>query len=151
MQKVTASDLSAEAKYNVLHELSVKEAQFNSAIVEALGVTLTAVVAPSNPDRGRSGFAVDAQDTFSTAVPGQSFGVTAYLTNASDVPVQIKNVSVRSTGTGDWHITSSSPPLGSLQANQRLTADFKVSAPLDAEVTKACFHRKDCGPALLRP
>ena len=129
MQKVTASDLSAEAKYNVLHELAVKEAQFNSAIVEALGVTLTAVVAPANPDRGRSGFAVDAQDTFSTAVPGQSFGVTAYLTNASDVPVQIKNVSVRSTGTGDWHITASSPPLGSLQANQRLTADFKVSAP----------------------
>src|SRR5271155_1200703 len=42
MQKVTASDLSAEAKYNVLHELAVKEAQFNSAIVEALGVTLTA-------------------------------------------------------------------------------------------------------------
>ncbi len=114
MQKVTASDLSAEAKYNVLHELSVKEAQFNSAIVEALGVTLTAVVSPPNPDRGRSGFAVDAQDTFTTAVPGQSFGVTAFLTNASDVPVQIKNVSVRSTGTGDWHITASSPASGSL-------------------------------------
>jgi LmbE family N-acetylglucosaminyl deacetylase len=142
IQKVTASDLSAEAKYNILHELSVKEAQFNSAIVEALGVTLTAVVAPSNPDHGRSPFAVDAQDTFTTAVPGQSFGVTAYLTNASDVPVQIKKVSVRSTGTGDWHITPSSPPLSSLQANQRLTADFKLSAPPDAEVTKACFHRK---------
>ena len=57
--------------------------------------------------------------------------------------MQVKNVSVRSTGSGDWHITPSSPPLSSLQANQRLTADFKVSAPLDAEVTKACFHRKD--------
>jgi LmbE family N-acetylglucosaminyl deacetylase len=143
MQKVTASDLSAEAKYNVLHELSVKEAQFNSAIVEALGVTLTAVVAPPNPDRGRSPFAVDAQDTFTTAVPGQSFGVTTFLVNPSDVPLQIKNVSLRSTGTGDWHITASSPPQGGLEANQRLAVDFKVSAPLDAEVTKACFHRKD--------
>jgi LmbE family N-acetylglucosaminyl deacetylase len=143
MQKVTASDLSAEAKYNVLHELSVKEAQFNSAIVEALGVTLTAVVSPANPDHGRSPFAVDAQDSFTTAVPGQSFGVTAFLANASDVPLQIKNVSVRSTGTGDWHITASSPPQGALQANQRLSADFKLTAPLDAEVTKACFHRKD--------
>ena len=143
MQKVTASDLSAEEKYNVLHELAVKEAQFNSAIVEALGVTLTAVVAPANPERGRSGFAVDAQDTFSTAVPGQSFGVTAYPHQCQQLPVQIKNVSLRSTGTGDWHITASSPPLGSLEANQRVAAEFKVSAPLDAQLTKACFHRKD--------
>jgi LmbE family N-acetylglucosaminyl deacetylase len=142
MQKVTASDLTAEEKYNVLHELSVKEAQFNSAIVEALGVSLTAVVAPPNPDRGRSPFATDAQDTFATAVPGQSFGVTAYLTNPTAMPIQIKNVSVRSTGAGDWHITAATPPPGSLEANQRVAAEFKVSAPLDAEVTKACFHRK---------
>src|SRR5271156_6853837 len=142
MQKVESSGLSPEEKYNLHHELSVKEAQFNSAIVEALGVPLTAVVAPANPDRGRSGFATEPQDTFTTAVPGQSFGVTAYLTNASSVPIQVQSVSVRSTGTGDWHITASSPPPGSLQANQRLAADFKVSAPLDAEVTKACFHRK---------
>ena len=143
MQKVTASDLSAQAKYNVLHELSVKQAQFNSAIVEALGVTLTAVVAGPNPEHGRAGFAVDAQDTFTTAVPGQSFGVTAFLTNASDVPVQIKSISVRSTGTGDWRITAAAPPPASLEANQRLSADFKLTAPLDAELTKACFHRKD--------
>jgi LmbE family N-acetylglucosaminyl deacetylase len=143
MQKVTASDLPAEAKYNVLHELAVKEAQFNSAIVEALGVTLTAVVAPPHPDHERSPFAIDAQDTFTTAVPGQSFGVTAYLVNPSDVPLRIKNVSVRSTGTGDWHITASSPAQPVLQANQRLAIDFKVSAPLDAELTRACFHRKD--------
>ncbi len=98
--------------------------------MEALGVTLTAVVAPPNPDRGRTGFAVDAQDTFTTAVPGQSFGVTAFLTNASDVPVQIKNVSLRSTGTGDWHITASSPALGGLQANQRLSRRFQgLGAP----------------------
>jgi hypothetical protein len=104
MQNVTASSLSPEEKYNINHELKVKEAQFNSAIVEALGVTLNAVVSPANPDRGRSGFATDPQDTFTTAVPGQSFGVTAYLTNASSVPIQIQSVSVRSTGTGDWHI-----------------------------------------------
>ncbi len=143
IQKVTASDLSAEQKYNVLHELDVKEAQFNSALVESLGVTLTAVVAPANPDHGRSPFAVDAQDTFQTAVPGQSFAVTTYLANPSAVPLRIKNVSVRATGAGDWHITASAPPPSTLQPNQRLTADFKVSAPLDAQVTKACFHRKD--------
>jgi hypothetical protein len=126
MQKVSASDLSAEEKYNVLHELAVKEAQFNSAIVEALGVTLTAVVAPSTPDRGRSGFAVDAQDTFTTAIPGQSFGSPHSGSNPSAVPIQIQSVSLRSTGIGDWHITASTSPLkGALQANQRQAADFQ--------------------------
>jgi len=90
MQKVTASTLSPEEKYNINYELKVKEAQLNSAIVEALGVTLNAVVSPANPDRGRSGFATDPQDTFTTAVPGQSFGVTAYPTIPRQRPFRFK-------------------------------------------------------------
>jgi LmbE family N-acetylglucosaminyl deacetylase len=143
IQKVTASSLSPEEKYNINHELAVKEAQFNSAIIEALGVTLNAVVSPANPDRGRSGFATDPQDTFTTAVPGQSFGVTAYLTNPSTTPIQVQSVSVHSTGAGDWHIAYTADVKGSNQANQRQTAEFKMTVPLDAEPTQACFHRKD--------
>jgi LmbE family N-acetylglucosaminyl deacetylase len=143
MQKVESSDLSAEEKYNLHHELSVKEAQFNSAVIEALGVTLTAVVAPANPDRGRSGFATEPQDTFTTAVPGQSFGVTAYLTNPSALPIQIQKVSLQPTSKGDWHITTTKPIKGALQGNQRETADFRLTVPEDAGYTKACFHRKD--------
>jgi LmbE family N-acetylglucosaminyl deacetylase len=141
IQKVSASGLSAEEKYNVLHELAVKEAQFNSAIVESLGVTLTAVVAPSTPDRGRSGFAAGAPDTFTTAIPGQSFSVTAFLTNPSVLPIQIQNVSLRSTGTGDWRITASKPATGVLQTNQRMDAGWGVTVPDEGAVTKACFHR----------
>ena len=143
MQKVESSDLSAAEKYNLHHELSVKEAQFNSAIIEALGVTLTAVVAPANPDRGRSGFATEPQDTFTTAVPGQAFGVTAYLTNPSGLPIQIQKVSLEPTSKGDWHITTTKPIKGALQGNQRETEDFRLTVPEDAALTKACFHRKD--------
>jgi LmbE family N-acetylglucosaminyl deacetylase len=143
MQKVAASDLTAEEKYNITHELAVKEAQFSNAIVESLGVTLTAVVAPATPDRSRSGFATDPQDTFTTAVPGQSFGVTAYLTNPSQAPIQIQSVALRSTGTGDWHIAATSPLHGPIESNQRQAAEFRVTVPNDASVTKACFHRKD--------
>ncbi len=143
MEKVTASSLSPLEKHNVNHELAVKEAQFNSAIIEALGITLNAVVAPASPDRGRSGFATDPQDTFTTAVPGQSFGVTAYLTNPTAVPIEIQSVSLKSTGTGDWHITSPTALKGLVQGNQRQAAEFHVTVPADAEVTKACFHRKD--------
>jgi LmbE family N-acetylglucosaminyl deacetylase len=142
IQKVEASTLSPEQKYNINHELEVKRAQFNSALIEALGVTLTAVVAPANPDRGRSPFAIDAQDTFTTAVPGLSFGVSAYLVNPSKVPVQIQNMSLHSTGAGDWHITNTTPVQG-LLGNERQTAQFHVTVPEDATFTQACFHRKD--------
>jgi LmbE family N-acetylglucosaminyl deacetylase len=143
MQQVESSNLTREEKYNIHHELSVKEAQFNSAIVEALGVTLTAVVSPANPDRGRSGFATEPQDTFTTAVPGQSFGVTAYLTNPSVLPIEIKSVALRPTSNGDWHITTVTPIHGALQGNQRQSADFHLTIPEDSGFTKACFHRKD--------
>src|ERR1700722_6115209 len=143
MQKVESSELSAEEKYNLHHELSVKEAQFNSAIIEALGVTLTAVVAPANPDRGRSGFATEPQDTFTTAVPGQAFGVTAYLTNPSAVPIQIQKESLVPASKGDWHITTTPAIHGVLENNQRQAGDFHLTIPEDAAVTKACFHRKD--------
>ena len=141
MQKVTASDLTAEEKYNIHHELAVKEAQFNDAILEALGVSLTAVVTPANPDRGRSGFAVEPQDTFTTAIPGQSFGVTTYLANQSKTPVTIASLSLKAAG--DWKPTPTAPLPTALPANQRVEAGFHVTVPEDAPVTKACFHRKD--------
>jgi LmbE family N-acetylglucosaminyl deacetylase len=143
IQKVEASNLSPEQKYNVNHELAVKQAQFNSALIEALGVNLTAVLSPTHPERGRNGFAVDAQDTFVTVVPGQSFGVSAYLTNPNTVPIQIQKVTLRSTGAGDWNITNPTPLHGLAEGNQRQTADFHVTVPPDATLTQACFHRKD--------
>jgi LmbE family N-acetylglucosaminyl deacetylase len=143
IEKIQSSNVTEEEKYNLTHELNIKEAQFNSAIIEALGVTLTAVVAPANPDRGRSGFAVEPQDTFTTAVPGQSFGVTAYLTNPSNLPIKVENVTLHPTGKTDWQITGAKPVTGATEGNQRQAADFKVTIPQDANLTKACFHRKD--------
>jgi LmbE family N-acetylglucosaminyl deacetylase len=141
MHQLDASSLTAEEKYNIHHELTVKAAQFNDALVEALGIQLTAVVTPANPERGRNGFATDAQDTITAAVPGQPLGVTAYLTNPGHQPVQIKSVTLQPTQPGNWQITVPAPLHGSLEANTRLTQDFKLTIPLDAQPTKACFHR----------
>jgi LmbE family N-acetylglucosaminyl deacetylase len=43
--KVEASGLTAQQKYDLLHELRVKRVQFNDALVEALGLSLRAQVA----------------------------------------------------------------------------------------------------------
>ena len=145
MHAVQASPLTAEEKYNIAHELEAKQHQFNNAILQALGITFTAVVAPANADRGRSGFAVEPQDTITTASPGQAFGVTAYLTNPSATPVHIESVTLNATSkTGDWHIASASAaPKPILAANDRQAIDWKVKVPADARSTQACFHRKE--------
>ena len=51
--QVSASNLSEQAKYDVLHELAVKQEQFQQAIALALGVSLEATVRRSaRPARG---------------------------------------------------------------------------------------------------
>src|SRR6202012_5371642 len=67
---VNASTLSADDKANVNHELQIKLAQFNTALAEALGLQVNALMTPhlqseSNPFSGRS-----AEMTFLHATPG---------------------------------------------------------------------------------
>ena len=46
IEQVKASNLSADEKYNVTFELETKKAQFNNALSEALGLSVSAVMAP---------------------------------------------------------------------------------------------------------
>ena len=144
-QLETAPNFTPEEKYNIRHELQVKEAQFNSALLEALGLQLTAVVAPIHPEKENSGFSVEAQESVTTAVPGQALGVNAYLVNPSQLPVHIDSLTLHPT-TGQpeaWNITTAKSLTGPLQSNTRLKQAWKLTVPQDAQPTQACFHRKD--------
>ena len=48
LNEVSNSALSADAKYDIRHELEIKRAQFNNALIEALGLSLAATVAPED-------------------------------------------------------------------------------------------------------
>ena len=82
--KVEASGLTAQQKYDLLHELRVKRVQFNNALVEALGLSLRAQVA-GRAETGPFARFGDGADTFVTAVPGQAFAVQVHVVNGSDV------------------------------------------------------------------
>ena len=45
IEKVASSDLTADSKYDVTHELRVKQAQFENALAESLGISVLATVA----------------------------------------------------------------------------------------------------------
>jgi len=96
--QVKASKLTAQEKYDLLHELKVKRVQFNDALVEALGLSLRAQVAGKGGGGPFARFG-DGADTFVTAVPGQSFGVQVQVVGGTEVPVTVTKVSlVRADG-----------------------------------------------------
>jgi LmbE family N-acetylglucosaminyl deacetylase len=142
IQQVQSSDFPGDAKYDVLHELRVKETQFNDAIAESLGITLTAVLAPPHAAAAYFGFSMPPEDITRVVIPGQTFGVDAYAADTGTVPVEIQNISVSTDGPEqDWKIDPVKPASGELGADQRFETTFNVVAPDDAEPTKPYFHR----------
>ena len=87
MQQIQQKPLPEEARYNMLHELGVKRAQFNTALTQALGLSMEAVV--SNGDGGGRGhYGRGSSNTFQSAIPGQSFQVSVHLADQGTEPSQ---------------------------------------------------------------
>lgn len=134
--KVEASGLSAQEKYDVLHELRVKRVQFNDAVVQALGLSLRAQVAGPGGGGPFARFG-DGGDTFVTAVPGQAFSVQVQVVNGSDLPVVTRAVSlVGRDGVGQEQgvkeVLQNGKPFGQLRS---------VTLPVSEEATRPPFTR----------
>jgi LmbE family N-acetylglucosaminyl deacetylase len=140
--KVEASGLTAREKYDLLHELKVKRVQFNDAIVQALGLSLRAQVAPAKIDTSLFARFFDGSDTFVTAVPGQSFGVQVRVVNGSKVPVKLKASGLESSvGATFEESTKAGADEKTLVSGMAYEDLFKVKLPADAKVTRPAFSR----------
>ncbi len=139
IRQVEAGNLPKEAQYNILHELRIKEAQFNDALAESLGVTATAFLAPA---RGGGPFSFGTPENETRVViPGQRFDVVAYAANTGAAEVHLEDVSLHAADGGAWKIDAEKPGGGELKAGQREQAAFHVTAPDDAGLTRPYFHR----------
>src|SRR5882757_6715169 len=94
--KVEASGLTAREKFDVEHELRVKRVQFNQALVQALGLSLRAQVAPERENTGPFARFQDSADTFVSAVPGQKLAVQMLVVDGHGVPLKVKSGAVES-------------------------------------------------------
>ncbi len=79
--EVAKSSLKAEEKYNVLHELTAKQKQFNAALLSSLGISVEADVVPPARQGGLPPEFRGAQQTFQMATPSRSFNVGVHLFN----------------------------------------------------------------------
>ncbi len=96
--QVSASELSEEAKYNILHELTIKQDQFQQAIVASLGFSLEATVAPKREPARANFFVGGPTETFAYAVPGQDFAVKIHLDNPAAGALKLDRVWLQTPG-----------------------------------------------------
>jgi hypothetical protein len=128
----TAKNLTARERYDVLHELRVKEAQFNDALAEALGLEVEARVAAG-----------------SAVVPGSSVDVDVKVVNRGKDTVQVVARDDRSLDGAAWADGSSVVPGdGVLKAGTTLDCSFKVAEKADGDAaTRPYFTLKDAEQA----
>jgi LmbE family N-acetylglucosaminyl deacetylase len=135
--QVQASSLTAQEKYDLLHELRVKRVQFNDALVEALGLKLRAQVAGPGGGGPFARFG-DGGDTFVTAVPGQSFAVQVQVVNGSDVPVTMKDCGFESAAGA--RVEGAEPSAAATIVDGKAFGQrYSVKLPDDAQVTRPPF------------
>ncbi len=139
--QVLASSLGAEGKYDVEHELRVKQAQFNAALVNALGLSMQATVAPERPPTGLFARFMGTPPSFSTAIPGQKFWANVHLNNASAEPVDVTGVTLQAAAGPAWPTTQLTPAPAKLANNQPADVRFAVEVPANAPLTRPYFSR----------
>jgi LmbE family N-acetylglucosaminyl deacetylase len=138
--QVAASSLSADAKYNVLHELRIKQAQFNTALAEALSLSVRSTVSPAHPPTGRFARFRNVE-TFRMAIPGQTFYVSVRAANVGGLPVAVKRVWIATPEGETWAVEPESQPPATLGAGAVGAQRFQVKIPDNAAFTKPYFSR----------
>lgn len=141
---VNASSLSADDKANVIHELNIKLVQFNTALAEALGLQINALVTPGIPE-GASPFGRSAVETPAAVTPGSDFDVRLHVTSAqpwgANSSLRLTRTWLASPEHEHWKVLRiGSPGLDVISSNDG-DAVFQITVPHDAELTRPYFTR----------
>ena len=143
--RVSSSGLSEQAKYDVLYELRIKQDQFQRAVVQSLGLSIEALVAPKGePPRGGF-FSGGPAESFAYAVPGQNFAVTIHLNNPTAAALEIKRVWLETPADENWVVAPESPAPARLAPGEALDQRFRVRVPENAAATRPYFTRPNAG------
>ena len=141
LEQVQSSGLAEPGKSDAAFELRVKEEQLTKALTLALGLSLDVSVAPEHESNGR--FGGGQGPTFTMAIPGQSFAVDARLLNAGPEKITVQKMELAASDGRHWNIRAAKPPDPALAGGHDARCKFAVTAPQDAQLTKAYFSRRD--------
>jgi LmbE family N-acetylglucosaminyl deacetylase len=139
---IASSKLPADAKYNMTHELLIKQKQFNDAIGQSLGLSILATVSSGAAGRGGLFGDTSAQPTTQTVIPGQKFLVNVHIADQSTQPIEVTSTQLVSHAGAGWTFTPPAKPASpTLAAGDAVDQLITVVAPASAEITRPYFSR----------
>ena len=141
IEKVAGSNLTADSKADVTHDLKVKQAQFENALAESLGISVLATLAPEKEPSGPFARFFRNEPTFQVAIPDQKFWVKIHATNPTNLPVELKSAVLESPKDESWTIDPATQTGGTLKGNQSADVRFTVRAAANASFTRPYFTR----------
>jgi len=141
VEKVGSSNLSDDSKYDVLHELNVKQAQFENALAESLGISVLATLAPEKDPTGPFARFFRNQPTFQVAIPGQEFWVKIHTTSPTNLPVELQSAVLESPMKDEFTFDPATQTGSTLKGNQSADLRFTVHAAANASYTRPYFTR----------
>mgnify|MGYP001297515160 CR=1 FL=1 len=139
--QVKTGNLTPDAKDEILYELNVKRAQFNTAITRALGLSLLATVTPAHESKGFFASLMPQPTAFQVATPGQHFGVKVHVADQGMEPVAIKDIHLTWPSSETWQVNPQSSPGASLAGEVAADQQFAVTVADDAAYTRPYFSR----------
>jgi len=143
IDKVASSSLSADCKFDVTHELKVKQTQFENTLAESLGLSVLVNAAPEQEPTGPFARFFGNPPTFQAAIPGQKFWVKVHTTSPTNGPVQLQSVSLETPQGEPWTVEPANESGATLQGNQSKDLRFTVQVPQNAAFTRPYFSRPD--------
>ncbi|HEX3438022.1 MAG TPA: PIG-L family deacetylase [Pseudacidobacterium sp.] len=140
---VNASSLSADDKASVNHELQIKLTQFNTALAQALGLQVNALVTPRLASDRNPFFGSAAEMTFLHATPDMDFNVRLHVTSVEPWTPGGKLRLAKTwlvTPEGEhWPVERAGGPVAVSAADADVL--FKVHVPRNAALTHPYFSR----------
>lgn len=144
LDELAKSKLPAEARYNMAHELTIKQQQFNLALQQALGLALLANTAEGSGAQGHMGPFGDMSTqlpTSQTVIPGEKVSVAVHVANQGAEEVSLSAVNVASEAGSGFTIAPKAPAANQLSPGEACDQTFEVAVPRTAELTKPYFSR----------
>jgi hypothetical protein len=141
---IAKSSLPADARYNMTHELLIKQQQFNDALNQSLGLTLLASVAGNSREAAGPFFDPLGQPTSQTVIPGQKFSVNLHIADQGTQTIKLTGTQLISHAGPGWTFSQpdSKPDTPTaLTAGQAIDQTIAATVPVTAEITRPYFSR----------
>jgi LmbE family N-acetylglucosaminyl deacetylase len=143
--EIQESHLSAAQKDDITHELRIKQAQFNDALVLALGLSMRAQVMSADGAMGATSRVRESADTSIAATQNEDLHVGVQVNNPSSITLTEKAVQLSSPIVQSgfvWDTFSCTHcKTGELTENKPSISTFSVKVPGNTPATRPYFNR----------